>query len=693
MVQYNLPKSETRREPEGPQVAGLVSGAAETAPKLAKYLAEWLLKRNVDPREVYKQTGYIQDTTTGELIYSFGDQGMKVRTDNPLLAPPEAPGGAYAKEARVYEKPGIPMKEGDAGYKVQREQIVPRHENDPIGERVRNPKAVMPSGAEISRARYGYPNQTKPGEELVWSDPTGMDQPPGSLPTSAFGLPSDVKDPNQMGFWDLPSDVWGDPVGLDFLNNGMSRNSRSNVSTTPTFEELFTHPLQEQYTPELGGIPVTARYTDSAGDYSGRYWGGDNPGDVSKATASAEGQVGGVDVMNSMPSVALHEVGAHGGQNLFGWHRGGSKSESWMEDRGKELRRQAAQAQVDLMNQKSAVMSRLMQEQGINDPDRAADVFDELFPGYWDRRNQYIKAESDAAVSPDYTAYQYEGGEAAGRNFQTRAQDLTSDIPMTDTHWKGTKKHEGDVHPLETYDVAPDLMRQRVVTKSEVPLSSREVKASKQFDVKPVDQNTYMAESQPLRSQFDWLLKKAPAAAGVGTLATMGLSDPASASEGPEGTFSTPKTDRLPAASPETAKGRMELALQQAKANTAATDARMPKVEPDLSPFDHGKLWSGIGKSYASGGVKGSEETLGMGADLQDWLGLVPSARFPDMPSSEQLHSAVDWLTPEWLDKIVRYKPQGPIEEGYSWLGEQTVDPTTPLLGGLGKVGKVAGRL
>jgi hypothetical protein len=256
--------------------------------------------------------------------------------------------------------------------------------------------------------------------------------------------------------------------------------------------------------------------------------------------------------------------------------------------------------------------------------------------------------------------------------------------------WGLDKRHEGDVHPLETYDVAPDLMRQRVVTKSEAPLSSKEVRAFKQHDVKPVDQNTYMAESQPLRSQFDWLLSKAPAPAAAAAVggAALASGSPASASEGPEGTFSTPKADRLPLAASMSKQDRVP----------ASQEGRIKEA---------GKMFAEVPQAMTTGLREAGESALGMAGDVGEYLpgigpavtaskALLPSSLNP-FKTTEDAAAMTDWLQgylPEGAQAPIKewtqHEDTSPMDWMYRNIVANAVDPMDiGLAAGASKLGRM----
>jgi hypothetical protein len=146
---------------------------------------------------------------------------------------------------------------------------------------------------------------------------------------------------------------------------------------------------------------------------------------------------------------------------------------------------------------------------------------------------------------------------------------------------------------------------------------------------------------------------------------------------------STEKTGRLPQSTASRVKDAMARAqVQSQRADRAYTGGTGPTVDDSLS-------YSGLGKSLATGARGTTEETFGMPGDLQNWLGMVPSARLPQLPTSQQISDFTDWIAPEWLQKLTRYQPQGPVEESYKTLAEWGFDPTNLLAGPMGKIGKL----
>jgi hypothetical protein len=648
--QFALPRSMRQGRQDVRKV-----GITRKGPELLKHLAEKMFKGGADPREVYARTGWLREPG-GELVYNYADQGMKIREDNRLLMRPSeepyATGAPIGTEAEMREQPGIPMKEGTKGYTTR--------------------------GGE-TKTRYGSA-RLKPGESL---EKGALDLPPGPLPAKMV-----QEDPTRVGTIDFSA--------LDPSFNQPAGMTRGNLARAPTFEELFEHPLQQQYQPELGGIPVHgAHYTFSPDPAEPSYGGSFSPlvgykdpnvpyipGDVSRsAVGLAKGPLGGVNVPYSMPSVALHEAIGHGGQRLEQLPEGGMGYEPGMMQRSLEVQKTAKQRLKTIEDQMRQNVAHLVAG-GVSKPTASRMVL-ETYPGYLPETGKYSRAveqkelvptaggrlKTKGIYDPAHQGYLAESGEAAARNLQTRAADLTSAIP-----YRGeprVRRHEGDVHPLETYDMPPDLLRNRIAT------GLNPGRTSLLFDP-----NT----PQPSPGQYDWLLTKAPAAGAAATAATL-ASTGAEAAEG-----ASPKQGRIT---------RDDVSRISSPFRNAPTREEQIAVGPDIVKSILSSLRS---SAEAIPGLRGDvQEMIEGGAD---WLkpGLGKYAKviaspmsalseavtgYPTAPTSEQVGQFTDWLQGS-PDDWTRHQTQTPEGQAFRTAADWTLDPLDLLLPVAGKGMKAA---
>lgn len=83
------------------QQSGLLTEAAQMVPMLAKRLADSLEAAGLDPRDIFKQTGWLRDTD-GTWVYNQGAGELKLRdpSETPRLTP-----ASYSKPAEVEQAP------------------------------------------------------------------------------------------------------------------------------------------------------------------------------------------------------------------------------------------------------------------------------------------------------------------------------------------------------------------------------------------------------------------------------------------------------------------------------------------------------------------------------------------------------------------------------------------------------------
>ena len=505
VTQFSLPRSireQTKRRDV--QQVGVVHELSEYAPKLALSLAKTLFGAGEDLRNVYKQTGWFQGPN-GEWLYNYADQSMKIREDNKLLMRPGEQNyvNMTGEKAAMYEQPGIPMKGDQGGYTTQKEAYIYQPGQEP----------ELAEFTPFNRARYGDPNASslqriEPGQPI---GPNVVDKPPGELPFSMQDRGPEAE--ASKGTIDFSSI---EPSFADFTY-GLTRPNRPR---NPTFNELFSHPNQEALAPQLGGIPVEAKYSFSGGSQpnaSGQFnmqdqwdvqpykpW---QPGQVEGSSAAFQGGIGGVGTLWSMPSVALHEVIGHGGQQLGSLPRGGMPSTPGMKDFGQNFQQQAQQTLQEMTNYEMREIARLAAS-GMSRPAAEA-LFRQMHPEYWSEYAKYQRYAQGKApqewpypvYDPSMLGYLSTQGEAQALNFQKRAAELSNRVPLTDETRMGedfAKRLEGDVYPMQTYPVPPDLTHGEVTKGFATDASGRRT---------GVD-----VENLPLAApgSFSWLMQKTP---------------------------------------------------------------------------------------------------------------------------------------------------------------------------------------
>jgi hypothetical protein len=520
--QFALPKS-IREETKRSDVQNV--GYTKYGPALLKHLAEQLFGEGVSPRKIFKQTGWSKDVD-GEWHYEYGDAGMKVREDNPNLdiqTEPQDKNQAGTR-AQVFQTPKTPMKGGRDEVWTQGKNLQARFEGDTVGEMVPSPT----------------------GSQTI-TDPLTLN-PAGAAPGNYPMLKMRQQvDPAQMDFSDtfnsnLPENEWEDGF------NRPKRDPRPfNQSRNPTFGELFEHPWQQSYQPDLSAQQVEANYTFGKNEYGGSY-GNFRPG----GKARIYGSLGGITTPHSMEQVAAHETIGHGGQDIEGRPWGGSPEELNQADHGQEVVDLAGRRMDELRTRQKEDIAHLI-SLGL-DPAAAKELFRGSNPNLPDLFHQY-RDYSDRKVFEPYdptgyrgkrdlvhpekmVGYMAEAGEANARNIETRASELSDRVPMTgEKPWEQFSGGPGsdafdqrplraDVHPFDTMDIPPDLTSVRYYTGDENRLVAPEA-------------------NQPSPGAYDdWMLKKygMPAAATAGGAgALLGGGGEAEAAEG-----AAPKQDRLP---------------------------------------------------------------------------------------------------------------------------------------------------
>jgi hypothetical protein len=411
----------------------------------------------------------------------------------------------------------------------------------------------------------------------------------------------------------------------------------------------------------------------------------------------AEGQL-------TMPSVILHEVGAHGAQRRFERPSGGRSGDSGMLQRGAQVSNLARARLQELEDSYVQEIGRLMNNEAMPFSE-ASKLYREIFPGYGQAKEQYKNISQQKVMDPDlgwkassnpnYSGYHAGAGEAQARAMQRRAADLSDRLPMTDENylWKGSpslqKPLEGDVHPFQSYDTPPDLLEARTPTGYNPAYG--------------LDYDTF----KPSPGQFDWLLKKEmPAVAAGAGLGGMMLGGEAEAAPLPE-RFGSDADWRVQKARDDMAQMQAEQARLKGRNRFTGTEA----YEPPASPSE---IASDVYRALPSAGRSVLEETLAfprtmanMNAGAIDWLGgkagfdpglsgMVDS--YMPWPTAETVSGTTDalaeqMLSPEnkaGLDEWTRHEATTPWGKGWGGMVEWGFDPLDYLpLGALAKLRKL----
>jgi hypothetical protein len=391
--------------------AGFITELSHMAPMLAKRLAENLEKSRLDPRQIYKQTGWFRDVD-GKWIYKVGDQAMRL-TDTPIGRSPSLTGPAAAP---LY--PSRPALTGD--------------------------ESLFSAGGTAQAVR----NQ-------------------GVRPNPLLRLRENQPHPDQLDFADIPR-----AATAGFVPGGDPRFAMQ--FRPPTAGELFHHPMMFEATPELANVPMAgyqhATVHKGTGSYSGRDIGGPRINDVNAREGGLEDPESALSVAlhelgHGEQDIYGRPYGGstkEGGMGEFGKDvmklarkREGEQQNDWM------VQKQAGAAKEDILGDVPPGIGNQYRNYG-----RWSDLGN--LTGYGPEGKT-----SYASSSPEYLGYMAQHGEAMARLAQRMAamptMKMTGDPGVYTTRAgellpapgfvKGPV--EGDVHPFEALDIPPDLLYSR----------------------------------------------------------------------------------------------------------------------------------------------------------------------------------------------------------------------------------------